>query len=49
MQDLRDSGEITGGPKQFGEREKRAFASAFDRALTRLILLSQRQTSQEDR
>ena len=49
MQDLRDSGEITGGPKQFGEKEKRAFASAFDRALTRLLLTEARnnQTSQE--
>jgi len=40
MQGLRDAGEITGGPKQFGDKEKRAFASAFDRELTRLIRLS---------
>ncbi len=36
MQGLRDSGEITGGPKQFGDKEKRAFASTFDKELTRL-------------
>ncbi len=37
MQELRDTGEMTGGPKQFGDKEKRAFASAFDRQLTRLM------------
>lgn len=37
MQDLRDSGESTGGPRPFGDKERRAFASAFDRALTRLL------------
>jgi hypothetical protein len=37
MQDVRDAGELTGGPKAFGEREKRAFASMFDRELTRLL------------
>lgn len=40
MQDARDAGEITGGPKQFGEREKRAFAATFDRELTKLIRLA---------
>jgi len=39
MTELRDSGEMTGGPKQFGEKEKRHFASAFDRELTRLLRL----------
>jgi len=39
MQGLRDAGEITGGPKQFGDKEKRAFASAFDKELTRLLRL----------
>jgi|GEM_PF-4478125 len=28
---------VTGGPKPFGEKEKRAFANAFDQVLTRLI------------
>lgn len=36
MTDLRDIGLMTGGPKPFGEKEKRAFANAFDQALTRL-------------
>jgi len=31
---LRDSGVETGGPKPYGERDKRAFAAALDRALT---------------
>jgi uncharacterized protein len=37
MQSLRDSGEVTGGPKQFGNKEKQAFAAAFDRELSRLF------------
>lgn len=37
MQDFRDAGEITGGPKAFGDKEKRAFASMFDKELTRLL------------
>lgn len=37
LQQRRDTGEITGGPKQFGEKEKRVFASTFDRELTRLL------------
>jgi len=37
MQGLRDSGEITGGSKQYGDREKRAFAASFDQELTRLL------------
>lgn len=37
LQDLRDTGEATGGPSQFGEREKRNFAAAFDRELTRIL------------
>ncbi|WP_373530975.1 YaiI/YqxD family protein [Vampirovibrio sp.] len=37
MSDLRDTGMITGGPKPFGEKEKRAFANAFDQTLTRLL------------
>jgi len=34
MDGLRSSGVETGGPSAFGEREKRAFANALDRALT---------------
>jgi uncharacterized protein YaiI (UPF0178 family) len=37
LEERRDSGEITGGPKPFGETEKRNFASTFDRILTRLL------------
>lgn len=37
MKDLRDAGEIGGGPKPFGDREKREFASCFDRSLTKLL------------
>ena len=37
MTDLRDFGMVTGGPKPFGEKEKRAFANAFDQVLTRLM------------
>ncbi len=36
MDGLRSTGVDTGGPGAFGPREKRAFASAFDRALTRM-------------
>ena len=34
MDGLRSTGVETGGPRAFGEREKRAFANALDRALT---------------
>ncbi len=34
MDGLRSTGVETGGPGAFGEREKRAFANALDRALT---------------
>ena len=37
MSDLRESGEVKGGPKPFGEKEKRLFASSFDRELTKLL------------
>jgi uncharacterized protein YaiI (UPF0178 family) len=36
MEAVRDTGVDTGGPRPYGEREKRAFANAFDRTLTRL-------------
>ena len=35
MDSLRSSGVETGGPKPYGPREKREFASALDRILTR--------------
>ena len=37
MQDLRETGDITGGPRQFGDKERNRFANAFDRELTRLL------------
>ena len=42
MHGLRETGEITGGPKQFGDKEKRAFAATFDQELTRLVNLKRR-------
>ncbi len=37
MQDLREAGGITPGPKQFGQKEKQRFAAAFDRELTKAM------------
>lgn len=37
LKELRDGGEITGGPKQFSDRDKRAFAATFDKELSRLL------------
>jgi uncharacterized protein len=36
MDDLRSNGVETGGPPAYGERDKRAFAGALDRLLTRI-------------
>ena len=35
MQDLREAGEITPGPKVFGQKEKQRFSDTLDRELTR--------------
>lgn len=37
MHGLRSAGEIGGGPGQFGDKEKRKFANAFNREITRLL------------
>lgn len=37
MQDLREAGGITPGPKQFGQREKQRFSDTFDRELTKYL------------
>jgi uncharacterized protein len=37
MDELRSSGVETGGPSAYGERDKRAFAGALDRTLTRMM------------
>lgn len=36
MDQLRSTGVETGGPSSYGDRDKQAFAAAFDRVLTRL-------------
>ena len=35
--DLRDQGEMRGGQRPYGERDKQDFANAFDRVVTRLL------------
>ena len=42
MQDIREAGVITPGPKQFGAREKQRFSDTFDRELTRAMKLKER-------
>jgi uncharacterized protein YaiI (UPF0178 family) len=37
MQDLREAGSITPGPKEFGQREKQRFSDTFDRELTKCM------------
>jgi len=42
LDQARGAGEITGGSRPYGERDKAAFASTFDRLLARLIKLAER-------
>ncbi len=42
LDQARGAGELTGGSRPYGERDKAAFASAFDRMLVRLMKLAQR-------
>jgi uncharacterized protein len=37
MQDIREAGGITPGPRQFGQREKQRFSETFDRELTKCL------------
>jgi uncharacterized protein YaiI (UPF0178 family) len=37
MQDLREAGGVTPGPKQFGQREKQRFSDTLDRELTKSL------------
>jgi uncharacterized protein len=37
MQDIREAGDLTPGPKQFGQKERQRFAEAFDRELTKCM------------
>lgn len=39
LQELRETGAITGGPSPFNDKLKRDFANAFDAAVTRLLRL----------
>jgi uncharacterized protein len=43
MQDIREAGAITPGPKQFGPREKQQFSDTFDRELTKCRKREERQ------
>lgn len=36
MQDLRDTGVVTGGPKPFSKQQKQNFANAFDKQIVKL-------------
>jgi uncharacterized protein len=37
MQDIREAGGITPGPRQFGQKEKQRFSETFDRELTKCL------------
>ena len=37
MQELREGGVVTGGPKGFGPQDRQRFAASFDRELSRLM------------
>ncbi len=37
MQDIREAGGITPGPRQFGQKEKQRFSDTFDRELTKCL------------
>lgn len=37
MQDIREAGGVTPGPKQYGQREKQRFSDTFDRELTKAM------------
>ncbi len=48
LDQARGAGEITGGSRPYGERDKAAFASTFDRLLARLVKLAERSKTQAD-
>jgi len=37
MQDIREAGGVTPGPRQFGQKEKQRFSETFDRELTKCL------------
>ena len=43
MEELRESGVMTGGPPPFGAKAKQAFSNQFDRVLTRILNRAKRQ------
>jgi uncharacterized protein YaiI (UPF0178 family) len=44
MAEIRSSGEIVGGSRPYSDQDKKAFAAAFDRTLTKILRASQRST-----
>jgi uncharacterized protein YaiI (UPF0178 family) len=42
MAEIRSSGEIVGGSRPYSDQDKKAFAAAFDRTLTKILRASQR-------
>jgi len=40
MQEIRDTGGRTGGPKPFGDKDKQQFANTFDKVLTKRLRAS---------
>lgn len=46
LDQARGAGEITGGSRPYGDRDKAAFASTFDRLLARMIKLAERAAQQ---
>ncbi len=48
LDQARGAGEITGGSRPYGDRDKAAFASTFDRLLAKLIKLAERAQGESD-
>jgi len=48
LDQARGAGEITGGSRPYGDRDKAAFASTFDRLLARLIKMEERSKRDAD-
>ena len=48
LDQARGAGEITGGSRPYGDRDKAAFASTFDRLLARLMKLAERSQKPND-
>lgn len=48
LDQARGAGEITGGSRPYGDRDKAAFASTFDRLLARLTKLAERSAASQE-